>query len=372
MRYRTYEAETLQQAILKMTIDLGKDALLVSHRTIKRGGFFGIGAKRLVEVTGAVPTPSRSLITKEAKVKMDSPSIEEVTMSHFRADEDGVRSRIQSVREEERKSYPGYCGELYVRLIHHEIDEKIAETLIENVIKKASNDEYKDRRALISRLHEEIVGLINVGGPIEVKPGSPKIVSLIGPTGVGKTTTLAKLAAHFISMGKVVASITIDTYRIAAVEQLRTYAKILGMPLEVVFTPLEFRHAVEEHSKADLILIDTAGRSHRNCEHIDELKDFVGQNGNEIESVLVLSATTKYRDMVDIINSFKRVSFQKIIFTKLDETVTFGPMVNTLTKISQSLSYLTTGQNVPEDIEIASPRRIADLILGEKRGGENG
>lgn len=363
MRYRTYEAETLQQAILKMTIDLGKDALLVSHRTIKKGGFLGIGAKRMVEVTGAVPIGRRSLITKE--VEKEFPSPEGLLVRHFRRELDEIKSKIDRFVQQERRSYPGYCGELYVRLIHHEVDEEIANNLIGNVIKKASVDEYKDRGLLMQRLREEIMNLVDVSGPIQLNRDSPKVISLIGPTGVGKTTTLAKLAAHFVSMGKRVASITIDTYRIAAVEQLRTYTRILGIPLEVVFTPVDFKHALDKYKGKDIVFIDTAGRSHRNCQHIDELREFVNQDSKGIESILVISATTKYKDMVDIINSFKKVRFQRIIFTKLDETVTFGPMVNTLARIQQPLSYITIGQGVPEDIEVASPARIANLILGE-------
>lgn len=387
MRYRTYEAETLQQAILKMTIDLGKDALLVSHRTIKRGGFLGIRAKRVVEVTGALPVEKRgsSPIVKEAKPKSGaliekrfetslgcSPSIEELVTADIREELKEIKTRMDMVLGEYRDRptrYPGRCGGLYLQLIRQEVDEKIAEKLIKTLIKKIPPDRYEDIKPLKTHLRQLIADMIKVDEVVKPQEGSlPAILAFIGPTGVGKTTTLSKLAADFTqNRGMEVVLVTIDTYRIAAVEQLKRYAEILDIPLEVVFTPEEFQDAIEGYLEADLILVDTAGCSQRNLKQIEELRSFINGTRYKIESVLVLSATTKCKDMFDIVNGFKGIPFHRTILTKLDETATLGPALNLLSQIPQDLSYVTMGQNVPEDIEMADPDKIARTILNEKR-----
>lgn len=379
MRYRTYEAETLQQAILKMTIDLGKDALLVSHCSIKRGGFMGLGSKRIVEVTGALPIQKANdsgPITKEIKPKSFekrfnpsacSPSIEELAMASIKKELEEIKTRMDVVLNEHKtsptNSYPGRCGELYLRLIRQEVEEDLAERLLETLTRKV-REGYDDIILLERHLTQLITDLIKVDRLIQVEENSPRIIALIGPTGVGKTTTLSKLAADFTcNRGMEVVLVTIDTYRIAAVDQLKTYAEILDIPLEVVFTPEEFKNAISDHPEADLILVDTAGRSQRDRQQMDELKNFVDHSDYRLESILVLSTTTKYKDMLDIVDKFKKIPFDKVILTKLDETVTFGPMLNILNKISQKLSYVTMGQNVPEDIEAADPNKIARMIL---------
>lgn len=376
MRYRTYQAETLQQAILKMTIDLGKEALLVSHRNIKCGGFIGLGGKKMVEVTGALPihkVNSTCSITKEVRPPSiekfnatTSPSIEELTMASIKKELEEVKTKMDLVLSSKMSRstrYPGRCGELYLSLARQEVEEDLAERLIEVLIKEVP-DGYEDIRLLKRHLGRLIASLIKIDGVIQAEVDSPKIIALIGPTGVGKTTTLSKLAADLsCNRGLEVVLVTIDTYRIAAVEQLKTYAEILNIPLEVVFTPEEFKDAIGNHPEADIILVDTAGRSQRNHQAMDELKNFVNRADYKLESILVLSATTKYKDLVDIVESFKRVPFERIIFTKLDETVTFGPMLTLLAKIGQRLSYVTIGQNVPEDIEVANPDKISKMIL---------
>jgi flagellar biosynthesis protein FlhF len=190
-----------------------------------------------------------------------------------------------------------------------------------------------------------------------------RIVALLGTTGVGKTTTLAKIAAKFVLEQRIsVALITADTYRISAVEQLKTYSDILELPLEIVYNPPELASAIERNRNKELILIDTAGRSQHNEYQMRELEEFMRVNPR-IEKHLVISATTKFTDAKQIMNKFSQVNPDKIIFTKIDETGSVGMIVNLLNDNRYSLSYITTGQSVPDDIERASAEVLTNLLL---------
>ena len=189
--------------------------------------------------------------------------------------------------------------------------------------------------------------LIRKPRDIEFKKGKSRVVALIGPTGVGKTTTIAKLAARFsLIEKKKIGLITLDTYRIAAVEQLKIYADIMGLPLQVVYKPGDLKAAVERFSNRDLVFIDTAGRSPRNDEQMAELVALF-QEAEPDEVILVLSATTKSEDLLDTFKRFNIIKIDKIIFTKLDETNCYGSILNTIHRTKKRVSYVTNGQNVP-------------------------
>jgi len=216
-----------------------------------------------------------------------------------------------------------------------------------------------------TRLGETLGRLIKFAGTLKLKRNSPRIIALVGPTGVGKTTTTAKLAAMYaLNRGNKVALITMDIFRVGAVEQLKTYSRIMGIPLEVASTPKELEKAVEKHSACDLIFIDTAGRSHKDKEKLDEMKSFLDQK-IQMEVYLCLSATTKDRELEEILNRFRIFQVSKVVFTKIDECESFGNMVNLLMKDNLQIAYFTTGQRVPEDIEIATPAKLADMIFHE-------
>jgi len=218
---------------------------------------------------------------------------------------------------------------------------------------------------LKSRLGTTFSKLIKFAGTLKMRKNSPRIIALVGPTGVGKTTTTAKLAAMYaLNRGNKVALITMDIFRVGAVEQLKTYSRIMGIPLEVASTPKELEKAVEKHSACDLIFIDTAGRSHKDKEKLDEMKNFL-DNKIPIEVYLCLSATTKDRELEEILNRFKMFQISKVVFTKIDESESFGNMVNILMKDNLQIAYFTTGQRVPEDIEVATSAKLADMILRE-------
>lgn len=198
---------------------------------------------------------------------------------------------------------------------------------------------------------------------IKLSRRGAKIVALVGTTGVGKTTTLAKIAAKFVlEQGIGAALITADTYRISAVEQLKTYSDILGLPIEIVYTPQELALAIDRHKDKELILIDTAGRSQYSESQMYELQEFLKVNPR-IEKHLVVSASVKLNDAKEIIKKFSAVEPEKIIITKIDETSNFGTVINLLRYENLPLSYLTTGQSVPDDIEVGTPDALASLLL---------
>lgn len=201
--------------------------------------------------------------------------------------------------------------------------------------------------------------------PWEFDEGLPKVVALIGPTGVGKTTTLAKIAANYsIIAGADLGLITLDTHRIAAVDQLRTYAQIIGIPLKVAETAEEVKDAVEGWSRKDLILIDTAGMSQRDTRGLQYVEAAL-ESVTDIERHLVFSATTRYRDLVDIVRRFEEVGFERLIATKLDETTSYGILLTAYALTRKPYSFLADGQAVPECIQAADSKQIAELILGD-------
>lgn len=213
-----------------------------------------------------------------------------------------------------------------------------------------------------SALRDLMAGRIKSGGPIQLKKGQTRVVALIGPTGVGKTTTIAKLAANYALVEKKrVGLVTMDTYRIAAVEQLKTYSQIIDIPIRVAYTQAEVAPALESFAGYDVVLVDTAGRSQKNLMQVSELKSLVDAAG--CETHLVVSASTKEKDLFDQIARFREASVDRLLFTKLDETTTYGTMFTAAAKTGLPISYITTGQKVPEDIEPADGVRLATLVM---------
>ena len=218
---------------------------------------------------------------------------------------------------------------------------------------------------LRSQVAETLAGMVKCSGGLRIKKNGPRIVAVVGPTGVGKTTTIAKLAAMYaLNRGASVAMVTTDNFRVGAIEQLKTYAKIMDLPLEVAATSQQLSKALAKHAKKDLILIDTAGRSPKDADRLDELKLILECQAG-IDIYLCLSATTRTREIDEIIATFGTVPVTRLLFTKLDESRSFGGIVDTCLRHKMPLSYFSTGQKVPEDIEVATARKLATMVVKE-------
>ena len=242
----------------------------------------------------------------------------------------------------------------------------ISQHVLEDMISKLNGTEIlapQNSIKALKALEKYVRKAIRIANGITLYSDKPKIVALIGPTGVGKTTTLAKIAAKFVlEEGAKVALITADTYRISAVEQLKTYSDILGLPLEIVYNPQALQEAIAKHRDKQLILLDTAGRSQYNAYQMKELSELLNIDA-DIEKHLVMSATTKTSDGLELLDNFSLCKPDRVIFTKVDETKTHGIILNILHRRKAALSYLTNGQSVPDDIEPASIEKLAELLL---------
>ena len=313
------------------------------------------------------------------KAEEAAPKSEEATEQADEADEisaelDGKEQEIQDLQNQlaEMKSLlvkmsRGQSQDDEVATLQRAMENQgISQHVLDDMISKLNGTEIlapQNSVKAAKALEKYIRKAIRIANGITLYSDKPKIVALIGPTGVGKTTTLAKIAAKFVlEQGAKVALITADTYRISAVEQLKTYSDILGLPLEIVYNSQALQEAIDKHQDKQLILLDTAGRSQYNVYQMKELNELLSIDV-PIEKHLVMSATTKTSDGLELLENFSLCEPNRVIFTKVDETKTHGLILNILHRRKAALSYLTNGQSVPDDIEPASIEKLAELLL---------
>ncbi len=409
MKVRIFSALTIQEAMNQVKNSLGRDAIILHTRKFRKGGIGGFFGHEMVEVMAAVDNipppvkpaapknsglPVKSLIREKPKLSetfsAEKPpqetkpltgrpeikipaALEPLTVPHIIAEKpdhlvsDDLRNEITGMKQmleqllTKSKTVPS--NPWYDYLIKREILPAYAEQLLQGLPYSLSMLS-KNPEASKKLLYERLLGYFKNTGGIQTLDFGCKKIALIGPTGVGKTTTLAKLAARFkMERGLRVAFITADTYRIAAVEQLKTYANLLDIPLEVVYSPAEMRAAISDFADRQLILIDTAGRSQYNDTQMQELKNLLAAD-DKIESHLVMSATTKHQDAADIVDRFAVCDAENIIFTKIDEARNIGTLFNIMYQFpGLSISYITNGQDVPDDLEPANATKLAEMLL---------
>jgi flagellar biosynthesis protein FlhF len=402
MQLEKITAPTMADAVKEVKRLLGDDAVILTTRMVTTRRWMGLRKRELVEVMAGKgvnvqsrrPSPPERPVVKTipprgpaayaansrltpnpdvppGRALLESPAATSVAMMSIVNEMNALKSMVTGLVSEVRnRTTPAVPEELfnfYSQLLESEVSEELATDIIRKIQQNGRPEQLASPQYVKEKMIEQIEKLIPMSGPIERKKSSgPHIVALIGPTGVGKTTTIAKLAANLkLREQKKVGLITIDTFRIAAIDQLRKYADLIGIVLTVVNNAEEMRAAVESMTDCEYVLIDTAGRSPTDALKLNELGRFL-EAAKPDEIHLVLSTTSGQRSAELAMEKFSGVRFDKVIFTKIDEAAQLGMLLSVVRKLNKGLSYVTTGQDVPDDIEVGQARRIAKLIVGEK------
>ena len=385
MRVRIFTGQSVQEAMNKVKLELGREAVILHTRRFKTGGMLGLFGNERVEVMAAVDdalleTPAVKAVVAPAippvaaalplQQSQESVAPVSVPLTPVKAAEPEwkqelaeMRSLLERALHESKQGADAIASAAVEKLLEADVLQPVAESLVRQdpILYQwkgtLTEPAFTER---LERLVEQ--GLGKVAG-VALNGSAPHVVALLGPTGVGKTTTIAKLAAYFsLQKGIRVSLITADTYRISAVEQLKTYAEIMGLQLEIVYAPQELAKALAKCKGSQLVLLDTAGRSPKNQEQLEELQLLLSQVP-QAEKHLVLSLTTCNRDALEIAKRFSVCAPDKVLFTKLDEASRCGVILNVLQQFPMKLSYVTNGQNVPDDLQIVSPAWLAKELL---------
>ncbi|MGO1057808.1 flagellar biosynthesis protein FlhF [Planococcus sp. FY231025] len=376
MRLKTYIVDNVADAIPQIKRDLGADALILSTKKVKKGGVFGLFQKEKLEVIAAIESKGAEKAKgqpaneRPVPVFTEPETIRPQAMREEAADETGnliaelksIKQFMMHVIEEDR--LPDVLKPLSGRLDEQGVKKEVQSEILAKMMVVLDKNPAATEAEIGEAARLEIIRMIRAH---QKAPSgqNPDIVCFIGPTGVGKTTTIAKIAADYLLReDKKVGLITSDTYRIAAVEQLKTYASILNIPVKVVESFDDLVKAMEELSDCDIVLMDTAGRNYQQKQYIDDLESLLPNQSN-VQINLVLSLTSKFEDMKRIIDNFKTIKMDNLILTKKDETSSAGAMLNLIYRYSIPVRFIANGQNVPDDLLAATPELIADFVLGE-------
>jgi len=405
MIIKKYVGKTEAEAIESAKKELGNDVVVINVKEVKPKGLFAFLRSKTVEVTVAREderdkfSPLRKESTgkepneRTEKKPESTSSIEEKlenlqnllvsklqSEENFRAQQTSAEKSVDTevaqqeddatVSETEPKEdeYVRFLKVLYNTMIDNEVDEHYANQIIDGLDRGYKPGQNFDQ--LLAGVYQKMILKLGKAEKITPAKEGPKVVIFIGPTGVGKTTTIAKVASQFaVEQKKKVALVTADTYRIAAAEQLRTYANIMQVPFRVIYSEEDMTTVINDFKEYDYIFVDTMGHSHRNEEQRDNTKNLIDsiEKLAENQCYLVLSATTKYKDLLRIVDNYKVIADYNLIFTKLDETYTLGNLLNLKLYTNASIAYVTCGQNVPEDIEVFDPQKTVKLLLGGKK-----
>lgn len=412
MIIKKFTGKTEAEATEAAKKELGSTLVIMNVREVKKKGLFAFLLPKQIEVTAAleeeaparpqygsilrtaadkeIRTEQQNLLAKNSteniEKKLDSLQTLLESQLNNRQSEKEESAKTQDVpdaEEKENKTQDMAAAEkkeeeknpeqdkfirlLYNKMLDNEMDEKYVNSILEDASKTKKADLPFDY--LLANIYQKMVLKFGRSEGITPSEEGPRIVLFIGPTGVGKTTTIAKLAGRYcVEEKKKVALLTADTYRIAAAEQLRTYANILETPFRIIYTLEELQAAVDDYWDCDYIFIDTAGRSHQNTDQLEKMKEMVAalKRPESYQVFLVLSATTKYRDLQKIADCYGKIADFELIFTKLDETEAVGNLLNMKLYTDAPIAYVTCGQNVPDDMEAFNPQKTVKQILGGK------
>ncbi|GAB6109215.1 flagellar biosynthesis protein FlhF [Fusibacter bizertensis] len=421
MKVKRYIVNDMNEAMIKIKSELGIDAVILNTRKIKTGGLFKFFKKPLLEVVAAVDEPmivedKKKNISQNAVQNRVNPVVTSKEQNYDKPvkqkEQESINPLSSSPQVQQKQTYTEHPQSMPVNNPYENKELQELKQMVTNLIKKVENIEHqtpsiiqtqtpeekyieflKDldiQESIAKKILEIVQRQININeknhetilnamkviareylGDIKTidtdVPNKPSVYIFLGPTGVGKTTTLAKIAARLSLVdNKKIGLITADTYRIAAVEQLKTYSEILGIPLEVIYEASELQDAIDRFQDKDYILIDTAGRSHKSKElksDYDELVRYL----KDVKIFLVMNMTTSFKDMKSIIDSYSFLKEYRLLFTKLDEATNFGNILNLKVLTGKPLSYFTIGQSVPDDIEVADKERIIQYIFDQHK-----
>ena len=417
MTINKFQGKTKEEAIQKAKTEFGETAVIMNVKEVKPKGIFRIFKSTTYEVTAAMEEKEQNVnqtiamqnmkklhdsINFAADEKIEIPKQESkpaekidtksVRMPDFsqlirqeqkkESEERQIEKRLDDLSNRLEESLGHTSGGveltkepsaeelnfiriLYSTLLKNEVSEKYVNQILDEVEQFIRPGNSVDM--ILANVYQKLILRFGQPKPIDLSGAKPKVLVFVGPTGVGKTTTIAKIASKYkVDYDKKVAFITSDTYRIAATEQLQVYANILDAPMTIVYSKDEINSAIEKYADYDMVFVDTAGFSHKNTPQRDDMKKLLDEIDEKYrkEVNLVLSATTKYKDLLEIVDIYREITDYKFIFTKLDETTTYGNLLNIKLYAGAELSYMTIGQNVPDDIAIFDTQKIVKQLLG--------
>ena len=388
MKMKKYNAPSIAEAMKLIRADLGDDAVILNSKVVVQKKFFGIVKKKSFEVVAGIdridkkpflqplpdlqqtftqPTPSMQPVQVIPPVRAEQAyekQQEKRMNDEIKKELEDLKSLMKSVQKQTIQSqYPDefmpFMEHLRKQELSEELITKIGDGLFDYCNQGKETLSEQQMREFTERFLRQQMEHFPFGGLSYTK----RIVNILGPTGVGKTTTIAKMAARAVlESKKKIGFITTDTYRIAAIEQLKTYAGLLQSPVEVVYNEQDYKKALENLKSVDLIFIDTAGRNYKDAKYVNDLVQLIDFN-EQAESYLVLSLTAKQSDLEAVIDQFTDVPIEKFVFTKMDETNSIGTIFNLMIKYNKGLAYYTNGQEVPEDIEIPTLEKLFELFF---------
>lgn len=381
MNIKKYTGRNEAEALSKIRRELGAEAVILeTHFVTRRAGFFGLRKERTCEVwagagVGVVrdygPRPNTRVLQSygEPAPAVAPPASPAIETGRILEEIGDLRSLILQTRERLLQSDIAHFGDElldeYIALTSQAVSEQFARELMARLQKQLTPEELRDRGVVREAIKRAIREHVRCADGIALKPGRCVKVAFLGPTGVGKTTTIAKLMSIYAYKGKDVGVITCDTQRIAAADQIKRVAELVHVPVRVCRMPDDAPKILNEFRAMDVVLIDTAGRGQRNEEKMKELAALMAALQPD-EKHLVLGSNAGRETMTEILERFCVFAFEKIVLTKLDEAVKTGILLDVLAKVGKELSFITTGQDIPKDIEIADGERLAGIILGEE------
>ncbi|MGV8074054.1 MAG: AAA family ATPase [Syntrophobacteraceae bacterium] len=357
MQVRAFRASTISQALDLVRKELGQDAIILGNKKVAVSG-----SESVVEVTAAVEVEPSAAPAPPNPDKMIQGEIQEIKSL--------LSMLISSKDYFAQLQLEEPIAEIYHGLLSRGLDEKHTFLFLKKALQQLDKDS-ANKQQIVEAFCRQVLEKVKVARPFSNNSqfnASGRTFTFVGPTGVGKTTTLAKLAAYLkIKRQFEIGVISIDTYRIGAVDQLQTYTKILGIPMIVAQGSKELKNARRRFRNLDVILVDTIGKNFLRRNHIQDLQDAFA-DCEDVHHFLVVSATAKDADLKQTIHHFRSMKIHSLIFTKVDETLSHGCMINQLVRFPHAVSYLGTGQRVPEDIETASQKRLLSYLFPQANG----